>query len=76
MLELTNDAELNSAKIIELQAKAVLYIEQAGTAKVDEEIAMINAQIGAAKIHHESLLKSIKMIGDIKLNERKMKDGK
>ena len=71
LLELTNDAELNAAKITELQAKAVLYIEQAGTAKVDEEIALINAQIGAAKIHHEGLLKSIKILSDIKLNERK-----
>lgn len=72
LLELTNEAELNQAKIVELQAKAVLYIEQAGTAKVDEEIALINAQIGAAKLHHEGLLKSIKILSDIKLNERKM----
>jgi hypothetical protein len=71
LLELTNEAELNQAKITELQAKAVLYIEQAGTAKMDEEIALINAQLGAAKIHHEGLLKSIKILSDIKLNERK-----
>lgn len=76
LLELTNDAELNQAKITELQAKAVLYIEQAGTAKVDEEIALINAQIGASKIHHEGLLKSIKILSDIKINERKSQDGR
>ncbi len=65
MLELTNDAELNAAKITELQAKAVLEIEQAGTTKADAEIALINSQIGAAKIHHESLLKSIKVLSDV-----------
>jgi chaperonin GroES len=71
ILELTAEAELNQAKIINLQAQALLYTEQAGTAKMDEEIALINAQIGAAKIHHDSLLKSIKLLNDVRSNEIK-----
>ncbi len=74
LLELTNEADLNQAKIIELQAKAVLEIEESGTVKADADIALINAQLGAAKIHHEGLLKSIKLLSDIKLNERKATD--
>jgi multidrug efflux pump subunit AcrA (membrane-fusion protein) len=70
LLELTNEAELNQAKIIELQAKALLETEQAGTAQIDAEVAMINAQIGAARIHHESLLKSIKVLSDVVSNDK------
>lgn len=76
LLELTNEAELNQAKITELQSQAVLNIEKAGTAKVDEEIALINAQIGAAKIHHDGLLKSIKILSDVMSNEKEGSGGK
>lgn len=65
MLKLTEEANLNQAKILELQAKSVLLIEQAGTAKMDEEIALINAQIGMAKINHDGLLKSIDVLSKV-----------
>lgn len=70
LLELANEAELNQAQIIALQAKAVLLIEQAGTAKMDEEIALINAQIGAAKVHHEGLLKAVDVLSKVMQNDK------
>lgn len=69
-LELMAEAELNQAKIINLQAQAMLYIEQAGTAKMDEEVALINAQIGAAKIQHEGLLRAIEVLAKIHSNDK------
>jgi chaperonin GroES len=75
ILELTNEAELNQGKIIQLQSQALLFVEQAGTTKVDEEIALVNAQIGAAKIHHEGLLKAIKVLSDVVSNRKENQDG-
>jgi len=70
LLKLANEAELNQAHIIEMQAHAVLLIEQAGTAKMDEEIALINAQIGAAKIHHDGLLKAVDVLSKVMQNDK------
>jgi len=70
ILELMAEAELGQAKILNLQAQAMLFIEQAGTAKMDEEIALINAQIGAAKIQHEGLLRAIEVLSKIHSNDR------
>jgi chaperonin GroES len=70
ILELMAEAELGQAKILNLQAQAMLFIEQAGTAKMDEEIALINAQIGAAKIQHEGLLRAIEVLSKIHSNDK------
>lgn len=70
LLKLANEAELNQAQILEMQAHAVLLIEQAGTAKMDEEIALINAQIGAAKVHHEGLLKAVDVLSKVMQNDK------
>lgn len=75
MLELTGEAELSQAKIVNLQSQALLYIEQAGTTKTDAEIALINSQIGAAKIHHEGLLKAIKLLSDVMSNDKEQGHG-
>ncbi len=72
LIELQQEAELSNAKILNLQAQALLYTEQAGTAQQDAEISVINAEIGAAKLHHDSLLKSIKILSDIQLGHKKI----
>lgn len=69
LMELMSEAELNQAKITNLQAQALLFVEQAGTTKTDEQIALINAQIGAAKLHHEGLLNTIKVLSDVVSND-------
>ena len=61
-LELMGEAELNQAKIMELQAKAIKHLAEAEGVDTGHEIALIEAQIGAAKASQEGLLKSIEII--------------
>ena len=60
--KLMKDAELDRAKITELQAKAVLELEQADGVKNGHAIAMIEAEIGARRAHMDGILKSIEMM--------------
>ena len=60
--KLMQEAELQQAKITELQAKAVLELEQADGVKSGHAIAMLEAQIGAKKAHVDGILKSIEMM--------------
>lgn len=61
-LKLQNEAQLNGAKIMELQAKAILALEEAKGVSTGHEIAMIQSQIAAAKNHQESLLRTIELM--------------
>lgn len=76
LLELSNDADKTQAEIVNLQAQALLYTEQAGTAKQDADISVINAQIGAAKLHHDVILKSIDLMGKTIERQQKLKEKK
>ena len=60
--KLMQEAELQQAKITELQAKAVLELEQADGVKSGHAIAMLEAQIGAKREHVDGILKSIEMM--------------
>lgn len=60
--KLMQEAELQQAKITELQAKAVLELEQADGVKSGHAIAMLEAQIGAKRAHVDGILKSIDMM--------------
>lgn len=62
IMKLTQEAEINRAKILQLQAEAVKLLEEAGGEKEYQKIAMLNAQIGAAKAHDESILRSIELM--------------
>lgn len=62
IMKLTQEAEINRAKIMQLQAEAVKLLEEAGGEKEYQKIAMLNAQIGAAKAHDESILRSIELM--------------
>jgi chaperonin GroES len=72
IMELMNEADLAQAKIIELQAKAILAIKMAGTAQSDANLAEINAQIGLAKTSHERIKSGIDHI--IKIKELNLKE--
>jgi len=57
-----SEVELTQAKITELQAKAVLELEQADGVKSGHAIAMIEAQIGAKRAHVDGILKAVEMM--------------
>jgi hypothetical protein len=62
MAKLMSEVELTQAKITELQAKAVLELEQADGVKSGHAIAMIEAQIGAKRAHVDGILKAVEMM--------------
>jgi chaperonin GroES len=63
--KLMQEAELQQAKITELQAKAVLELEQADGVKSGHAIAMLEAQIGAKRAHVDGIIKSIEMMTNL-----------
>jgi chaperonin GroES len=63
--KLMQEAELQQAKITELQAKAVLELEQADGVKSGQAIAMLEAQIGAKRAHVDGIIKSIEMMTNL-----------
>jgi hypothetical protein len=63
--KLMSEAELMQAKITELQAKAVLELEQADGVKNGHAIAMLEAEIGAKRAHVDGILKSIEMMQNL-----------
>ena len=64
MMKIMKDLELNQAKIHKLEADAILAIEQAGGVKQGHEIAMIDAQIGAAKAKQDGIQQTLKTMMD------------
>lgn len=69
-MELLGEVELNQAKVQELRAKSIALLAEADSVKSGHAIALLNAQIGAAKAHQDGLLRSAKIILDgIKMNQ-------
>lgn len=62
VLELRTAVELNNAKIIELQAKAIKAVAEAQGVETGHQIAIINARIGAAKQHQDGLMKALSLL--------------
>ena len=60
MLKMMKDVELNQAKIHKLEADAILAVEQAGGVRTGHDIAMLDAQIGAAKAKNEGIQSALK----------------
>lgn len=60
--ELKAQMAINEAKIVELQAKALKEAAEARGVETGHAIAMIEAQIGAAKAHREGLLKVLDLM--------------
>jgi hypothetical protein len=62
LAKLMSEAQLMQAKVTELQAKAVLELEQADGVKNGHAIAMLEAEIGAKRAHMDGILKSIELM--------------
>ena len=62
IMRLQNEAEINKAKILKLQAEAAKAIEEAGGVGAGHNIALLQTQLGAAKAHQDGILKSIQML--------------
>ena len=60
--QLQLDAAVGQAKIAELEAKALKETAEAQGVKTGHAIALIEAQIGAAKAHQEGVLKSLDLL--------------
>jgi chaperonin GroES len=65
MMKMMKDVELNQAKIHKLEADAILAIEQAGGVRSGQEIAMIDAQIGAARAKNEGMQQALKTMMEL-----------
>ena len=61
-IELQQSMKLNDAKVIELQAKATKEFAEAGGVDSGHQIALLNAQIAAEKVHKEALLKAYNLL--------------
>jgi chaperonin GroES len=61
-IKLAQNAELQQAKIHKLEADAILAVEQAGGVQTGHDIAMLDAQIGAAKAKQEGIQDSMKTV--------------
>jgi hypothetical protein len=57
--EMQGALKLNEAKIAELQAKATKELSEAQGVDTGHQIALIEAQIGAEKVHHDSMAKAL-----------------
>ena len=71
MMKLMKDVEINQAKIHKLEADAILAVEQAGGVKTGQDIAMLDAQIGAARAHNEGVQTALRTMMDL---EKHMND--
>ena len=65
MAELQEEARTNEARILKLQAEALLALEQADDVPRNNMIALIQAEIGAAKHRQQSIFDSIKFLKEM-----------
>ena len=62
ILKLQNEAKLNAAKMLKMEAEAAKAYEEAGGVSAGHDIAMLQTKLGAAKAHQDGILKSINMM--------------
>ena len=62
ILKLQNEAKLNEAKMLKMEAEAAKAYEEAGGVSAGHDIAMLQTKLGAAKAHQDGILKSINMM--------------
>lgn len=65
LAKLMSEAELQQAKVTELQAKSVKLLEEADQEKNGQMIAMLQTEIGAKKAHMDGILRSIELMRDL-----------
>ena len=70
-LKLLGEADLNQAKIAKLQAEVFAIMQQTRGAQTQQQISIINAQIGAARAKQDTLLKAAAILQrSIQLKEK------
>jgi chaperonin GroES len=62
IMKLQNEAKVNEAKIIKMEAEAAKAYEEAGGVSAGHDIAMLQTKLGAAKAHQDGILKSLDML--------------
>jgi len=76
VMEMMENRRLNNAKIIELEARAALEMEEAGGVKEGHRIAAFAAAIGAMRAHDEHLKSRIdQMLKQMELENDASADG-
>ena len=65
LAKLMSEAELQQAKVTELQAKSVKLLEEADEMKNGHAIAMLQTEIGAKKAHMDGIMRSIELMRDL-----------
>ena len=65
LMKLAQQVDLQQAKVHKLEAEAILAVEQAGGVKTGQDIAMLDAQINAAKARHDGMLTAMKTVMDL-----------
>lgn len=63
--QMMQQAEVNRAKIHQMEADVILKLKTAGGIDTGHEIALLNAQIGAAKQHQQGILDSVKLMHEL-----------
>jgi predicted nucleic acid-binding Zn-ribbon protein len=61
-ISMQEEVKLNNAKILELEAKAAMEMEQAGGVKEGHKIAAFEAAIGALKTHNDHIRGQIELL--------------
>ncbi len=72
IIELKQAALVNQARIMEWEAKAKKELAEAEGVQTGHDIAMLNAQIGAAKAEQEGVLKSLELLQKAHAHEGQM----
>jgi hypothetical protein len=62
MMEMMQEAEVNKAKIMKLEADALKALAEADGVKAGHAVALLQAQIGAAKAHQDGIVKVIDIL--------------
>jgi chaperonin GroES len=75
LFEMMEEHDLNRAKILELEAKAAAELEQAGGVKIGHALALLDAQIGAARLKQEGRIKGIEILRDLLKISKEKSDG-
>ena len=66
-VEIQMEIAESQARTQKLQAEAILILKEADSTEMDQQIALINAQLGAEKLHSDRLFKQADLI--IKVNK-------
>ena len=73
-IELQGEVEKNQAEIVKLQAETVKILADAKGVDQGHQIALIDAQIGAAKEHKDRLVKLLELLSRHHLGMNKLKE--